>query len=109
MTEDQQKRLRDILEQMRKIVDPGDYGLGSEKESHPDDPKKAWEQLGALLDEATDLCTVRRFAVAVVVHGSMLAEGMPLTEDNLYKWLHELPQHADDCCVHIQINGIKEI
>jgi len=40
-----------IIEEMRMIVFPGDYGLGSEPESIPDDNKKAWERLGELLDE----------------------------------------------------------
>lgn len=36
---------------MHMIVVPGEYGMGTESGSHPEDDKKAWEKLGELLDE----------------------------------------------------------
>lgn len=41
----------DILEDMDRILSPGDFGLGTEPGSFPDDDKAAWEALGKLKDE----------------------------------------------------------
>jgi hypothetical protein len=50
MSDDEKRELMAKLESMHRIVFPGEYGLGSEEESIPDD-KKAWEKLGDLLNE----------------------------------------------------------
>ena len=47
--------LEEVLMKMHKIINPGEYGLGSEPESVPDDDKAAFEQLGVLLDNALKL------------------------------------------------------
>ncbi len=45
------KQVKNLLWKMHKIVQPGEYGLGSEPRSVKDE-KDAWEQVGNLLDEA---------------------------------------------------------
>lgn len=50
----------DILEDLRKITNPGEYGLGTEAPSIPDDNKKAWERVGELHDELEkELCEIQ--------------------------------------------------
>jgi hypothetical protein len=44
----------EIQEDIRKIVFPGEYGLGKEPGSIPDDTKKAWERVGELVEELED-------------------------------------------------------
>jgi len=43
-----------ILEAMRQIANPGEYGLGTEAESIPHDEKKAWEKIAELIEELSD-------------------------------------------------------
>ena len=45
------RKIETVLYEMDMIVKPGEYGLGTEKESIPDDDKKAWERLAELSDE----------------------------------------------------------
>ena len=45
------RRTSEIIDEMHKIVCPGEYGLGTEKASVPHDDKKAWERMGELIDE----------------------------------------------------------
>jgi len=47
-----EERLADIFDEMHKIVMPGEYGLGHEPESVPDDDKKAWVAVGILIEQA---------------------------------------------------------
>lgn len=49
------KRSTEILNEMHRIINPGEYGLGSEPISVPDSDKKAWERCGELLDELLQL------------------------------------------------------
>lgn len=44
-------RIDEIIVEMHKILAPGEYGLGTEKESIPDDDKKAFERLTELRNE----------------------------------------------------------
>lgn len=48
-------RIQQILEEMHEIMNPGEYGNGSEPESIPNDDKKAWETVGDLRDELESL------------------------------------------------------
>lgn len=51
-------RLREIdkrLVEMHWITSPGEYGLGTEKKSIPNDEKKAWEKIEQLRDEIEQL------------------------------------------------------
>lgn len=41
-----------ILADMHKIVAPGEYGLGTEPSSIPNDDKAAWVRMGELVEEA---------------------------------------------------------
>lgn len=43
--------LEDVFSRMHKILFPGEYGLGTELGSDPDDDKKAFENLGELCEE----------------------------------------------------------
>jgi len=52
------QQVLDLLDEMHKIVFPGEYGLGSEPESVPDD-KAAWERLGKLIERAQDALVTR--------------------------------------------------
>lgn len=49
------QRLKEILEEMHMIANPGEYGLGSEPKSIPDNDKAAWERMGELIEEAQQL------------------------------------------------------
>jgi hypothetical protein len=42
--------VKHILNEMHQIINPGEYGLGDQPESIPND-KKAWERLSYLLDK----------------------------------------------------------
>lgn len=48
-------RIQQILEEMHEIMNPGEYGNGSELESIPNDDKKAWETVSDLRDELESL------------------------------------------------------
>ena len=52
------ERVKEIVGEMHKIVFPGEYGLGSEKGSIPDDDKKAWERIGELVEELVVLVDI---------------------------------------------------
>ena len=43
-----------ILEAMRQIAKPGEYGRGTDAESSPQDEKKAWEKIAELIEELSD-------------------------------------------------------
>lgn len=49
--------LNSIWSRMHMIVAPGEYGLGTEPGSIPDDDKKAWEEIERLLDELSRAMT----------------------------------------------------
>lgn len=44
----------DVLEDMEKILFPGEFGLGTETASFPENDKGAWEALGKLTKELQD-------------------------------------------------------
>jgi bifunctional pyridoxal-dependent enzyme with beta-cystathionase and maltose regulon repressor activities len=44
-----------VLDAMHKIIDPGQYGLGTEPGSYADNDKAAWEKLGGY---HSMLCTI---------------------------------------------------
>ena len=50
------RTLEQVLWDMHRIANPGEYGLGTEPGSVPDD-KKAWEKMGELIDEALKIRT----------------------------------------------------
>jgi hypothetical protein len=56
MDETKEQELQKILRRMHMILFPGEYGLGTEPESHWEDtPKESLERLGRLLDEAYEV------------------------------------------------------
>jgi hypothetical protein len=56
MDETKEQELQKILRRMHMILFPGEYGLGTEPESYPDDtPKETMVRLGHLLEEAYEV------------------------------------------------------
>lgn len=44
-------RIQELENDVRKILTPGEFGLGNEEGSFADDEKLAWEKLGEKFDE----------------------------------------------------------
>lgn len=57
--EENNKMIEQVLEKMRKILNPGDYDLGSQPESFSDNDKQAWEELGKLVDEVSEITSTK--------------------------------------------------
>jgi hypothetical protein len=47
-----EEALSGIFDELHKIVNPGEYGLGQEPESIPNDDKAAWVRVGILIEQA---------------------------------------------------------
>ena len=46
-----QVKVQALLQEAHRILFPGEYGLGSEAISYPDDDKEAWVRLGEIVEE----------------------------------------------------------
>ena len=49
------RTMEQVLTDMHRIIDPGEYGLGSEPASFADNDVEAWTRLRQLVDEAFEV------------------------------------------------------